>query len=224
MSAPAPQTDPGARPPRRGDRAAPGWLPSRAALLVAAIAFAAGLLLFGALWLDQRSSNDFYKAEGLPIGVEGQAFEPLPAPLPARDIGQVGRGEQEQEDRMADADPGFREPEPAPVAPPPVAVAPAPAPPPPLADASMPRPLQAPAPRYPRDAQRRGQQGTVLLRVHVDARGTAGDIDIVSGSGTRSLDRAAVEAVRHWRFAPAVRNGQPVAGTVQVPIDFTLQR
>jgi len=113
----------------------------------------------------------------------------------------------------------------APVAP----VAPASPPPPPappaaIADSAMPQPLSSPAPRYPREAQRRGESGTVLLRVHVGPDGRPYSVDLVQGSGSRALDRAASDAVRRWRFRPAVRNGQAVAGTVQVPITFNLQR
>ena len=36
----------------------------------------------------------------------------------------------------------------------------------------------------------------------------------------RLLDRAAVDAVRHWRFHPAQANGQPTVGTTTVTIDF----
>src|SRR5690606_28492315 len=72
MPAPAPETDPPARAPRRDRRGRPDWLPSRTALLVAAIAFGAGLLLFAALWLDQRNDNDFFKADGVPRSIEGQ--------------------------------------------------------------------------------------------------------------------------------------------------------
>lgn len=224
MPASAPQTDPSEQPSGQAPRSRPAWLPSRIALLVAAMAFVLGLLLFTALWLDQRSSNDFYQVGGIPRTVEGQAFEPLPAPLPASEAGHVGReGRADGEDMAGtpapDAAPARQEtPEPPSVPAPPAQT------PPPLADASMPRPLDAPPPRYPRDAQRRGQQGTVVLRVHVDARGAPGEIDIVDGSGSRSLDRAAVEAVRRWTFSPSVRDGRPVPGTVQVPIDFTLQR
>ena len=58
------------------------------------------------------------------------------------------------------------------------------------------------------------------LRLHVDARGEPGQVDLVSSSGSRSLDRAASDAVRRWRFAPAMRGGQPVEAAVQVPITF----
>ena len=85
-----------------------------------------------------------------------------------------------------------------------------------------PQPVRSPAPRYPREAQRRGESGTVVLRVHIDADGRPRDIDLVEGSGSRSLDRAAVDAVRRWRFDPAIRNGRPTEGTLQVPITFRL--
>lgn len=225
MSVPAPEVEPPAREPRNDGRRLPAWLPSRTALLVAAVAFAAGLALFGALWLDQRNDDDFLRGDGVPRSSEGQAFEPLPAPLPAAGDGNLaGSGEADAE-VAAEPEPA---PGPAPVQPPPPPVAPpAPAPSPapaPLADDSLPRPVDAPAPRYPPSAQRRGHQGTVVLRVHVDARGVPVEIDIVDGSGSRVLDRAALDAVRRWRFAPAMRDGRPVAGSVQVPIDFTLQR
>jgi protein TonB len=83
--------------------------------------------------------------------------------------------------------------------------------------------LSSPAPRYPRDAQRRGETGTVLLRVHVGPDGRPYSVDLVQGSGSRVLDRAASDAVRRWRFRPAVRGGQAVAGEVQVPVTFDLK-
>jgi protein TonB len=193
------------------------WLPSRKALVAVAIAFAAGLLLFVALWIDMRDNNDFYRTAEAPRSVEGQVFAPLPVPAPAGDDGHLG-GEEEAQ---APAAPVFQAPSPAtaPVAPAPAA----PAPPTAAAIDSAPRLLSSPAPRYPRAAQRRGLSGTVLLRIHVGADGEPQSVDLVQGSGARELDRAAVEAVRRWRFAPATRGGQPVEGSVQVPITFNLK-
>jgi protein TonB len=194
------------------------WLPSRRALLAVAIAFAAGLLLFVALWIDMRDNNDFYRTAEAPRSVEGQVFAPLPVPAPAGEEGHLGGEEQDQ----APAAPAFRAPPPPAAAP--VATTPAAPVPAPLATAdSAPRLLSSPAPRYPRDAQRRGLSGTVLLRIHVGADGEPQSVDLVQGSGARELDRAAVEAVRRWRFAPATRGGQPVEGSVQVPITFNLK-
>ena len=210
-----PESAPSHNPSSNGLRAA--WLPSRRALLAVAVAFAAGLLLFLALWLDMRDNNHFYRTIEAPRGLEGQVFAPLPVPAPAGEEGHLGRAEEdEQPERPAfPAAPG---PAPAPA---PVAAAPAPAPAATAAD-SAPRLLSSPPPRYPREAQRRGASGTVLLRVHVGTDGSPASIDLVQGSGSRELDRAAFDAVRRWRFAPAMRGGQPVEAAVQVPITFNL--
>lgn len=86
------------------------------------------------------------------------------------------------------------------------------------------RPLQQPAPEYPVAAMRAGDEGTVLVRAQVDANGKPGNVELVQRSRSRDLDRAALAAVRKWTFEPAVRDGKAVASTVQVPVDFRLDR
>lgn len=83
-------------------------------------------------------------------------------------------------------------------------------------------PLRRPAPAYPAAAQRAGDQGTVLLQVEVGADGRPGEVSVVGRSGSRDLDRAAIEAVRGWTFEPAIRDGKPVASSIQVPVEFRL--
>jgi protein TonB len=78
-------------------------------------------------------------------------------------------------------------------------------------------------PRYPVDAQRRGVEGDVLLRISVDASGVPTDIGYAERSGNPDLDRAALSAARDWRFRPATRGGHAVATTVNVPVRFALQ-
>ncbi|QWP74962.1 TonB family protein [Lysobacter sp. K5869] len=77
-----------------------------------------------------------------------------------------------------------------------------------------------PAPRYPATALRRGEGGTVVLRVNVGADGRADEVAVTRRSGSRDLDRAALSAVRDWRFKPATRNGREVASVVQQPVEF----
>jgi len=77
-----------------------------------------------------------------------------------------------------------------------------------------------PSPQYPATALRAGIGGTVMVRAELDASGQPVDVDVIRRSGNRDLDRAAVQAVRKWRFEPAMRNGKGVASTVQVPVDF----
>lgn len=75
-----------------------------------------------------------------------------------------------------------------------------------------------PTPRYPANA--RFASGEVVLRVIVDVNGFPRRVDIDRSSGTRALDRSAVDAVRRWRFDPARRDGEPIESTLLVPIAF----
>ena len=81
-----------------------------------------------------------------------------------------------------------------------------------------------PLPIYPRDAARKGLQGTVLLRVLVSSRGSVLQVEIERSSGHTSLDRAALRQVAsHWEFIPALRDGEAADAWVKVPLVFTLQ-
>ncbi|WP_157722820.1 energy transducer TonB, partial [Stenotrophomonas pictorum] len=87
-------------------------------------------------------------------------------------------------------------------------------------DRPVPLPDQSPAPTYPPAALRRGDSGTVVVQAVVDTRGVPLDVKIIQRSGSRDLDRAALDAVRNWRFQPAQSNGQPMQGTLEIPFDF----
>ena len=67
------------------------------------------------------------------------------------------------------------------------------------------------APAYPSSARRMGEQGRVKLDVHVGVDGAVIDVQLRESSGSAALDRSATEAVRKWRFRPAMVDGQPVA-------------
>ena len=83
--------------------------------------------------------------------------------------------------------------------------------------------LQNPPPAYPLMSRRRGEKGTVMLRVYVSAQGEAESVQVRTSSGFPSLDTAALEAVRRWKFVPARQGTQPVAAFVIVPIVFSLE-
>lgn len=207
-------------------------LPPRTWKFIAA-AFGVGLLLGGLLlltvWLDQRNDREFYRVEGAQDAAPGQVFEPLPTPQPDGD-GRSASGLSEATEALA------RNPRPAP--PPAVANVPsapvpgeqpgvvtgiAPAPPAAgLAAGSTPEPIQRTPPRYPGEALRNGDTGTAVVRAEVDEEGRVAAVSLVSRTGSRALDRAAMQAVRGWRFRPAQRDGRPVPGSVDVPIEFSL--
>lgn len=83
--------------------------------------------------------------------------------------------------------------------------------------------LDNPAPAYPALSRRSGEQGRVLLRVHVEANGMPTSVEMRSSSGYDRLDQAALEAVRRWKFVPARLGDKAVAAYVVVPIQFNLR-
>lgn len=200
---------------------------SRRAWLMVAAGFGAGFLVFLLLWLDMRDNGNFYRAQDKADSVDGQVFEPLPAPMAGDDRSASGLSEAAQD--------ALRNPR---HAPPPVAVpslsnVPAQGP---VADGSQQNALPAsglapgsvpvaiskPAPSYPPDALRNGETGKVVVRIEVGADGEPTAVSVVARSGSRSLDRAAVQAAKRWRFRPAQQNGRAVAAAVEVPIAFAL--
>lgn len=207
----------------------------RSALRIAAIAFGIGLLLFVIVWWMGRDQA-FYKVAPTTPGKPLSELEALPEPLAggegASDMPAAAGKDNAPQDRpqVVETAP------PAPTLPAPIDEATQPAM--PIANATaasapialapgeQPVPIkgQTPPPRYPGAALRRGESGTVLVRVEVDTAGMPAGVALVQRSGSRDLDRAAMEAVRAWRFQPAQRNGQPIAASLVIPIDFKADR
>jgi protein TonB len=80
-------------------------------------------------------------------------------------------------------------------------------------------------PTYPIQALRAGVQGTVLLKVLVDANGKPVQVAIERSSGSRTLDDAAREHIlAAWRFHPAMRDGHAIEAWALVPVQFNLSR
>lgn len=77
-------------------------------------------------------------------------------------------------------------------------------------------------PGYPPLAVRDGEEGSVVLRVHIAADGSAAAVEIFRTSGYPLLDRAALRAVGRWHFVPARRAELPVPSTMLVKIRFVL--
>lgn len=82
--------------------------------------------------------------------------------------------------------------------------------------------LNNPKPAYPPAARRRGDTGTVYLRVQVREDGSAAQVILKASSGFSSLDQAALDAVARWKFIPARQGDTPVMSWVVVPVGFSL--
>ena len=152
-----------------------------------------------------------------PVEDELAVKPPPPKPVPKPKPKPVPKPEPKPAPKPVEQPPAPPQPA-APVAPP----AP-PAPPAPVTPASANAAyLKNPAPEYPSLAQRRGWEGTVLLRVHVLASGKPGEIQVQKSSGRQQLDDAALAAVKRWSFVPAKQGDVAQDGWVSVPIDFKI--
>ena len=92
--------------------------------------------------------------------------------------------------------------------------------------ANVPQPvvIRNTPPIYPETARRAGWEGRVTVRVEVSADGLPMSVALQKSSGYGILDQAALRAVKTWRFQPRTMGGVAMAGTVDVPVNFTLSR
>ncbi|MGA2353454.1 MAG: energy transducer TonB [Terriglobales bacterium] len=84
-----------------------------------------------------------------------------------------------------------------------------------------PKAISTPDPSVPRGMLER--QVSVSIWMIVDINGKPQDLK-VSRSGGKEFDRSALEAVRGWRFKPAICNGQPISAHINVEIRFSPHR
>jgi len=80
------------------------------------------------------------------------------------------------------------------------------------------------APRYPMQALGSRAEGRVLVRAEIRPDGQVGKLWIKQSSGAQTLDQAALDTVRAWRFSPAQRHGMAVAMWLDVPIEYKLPK
>ncbi len=75
---------------------------------------------------------------------------------------------------------------------------------------------------YPAASRRLAEEGRVMVRVDIDARGRASGWSIVESSGFARLDAAVNCVIRRLDFVPGRRDGEPVAASATLPIVFRL--
>lgn len=88
--------------------------------------------------------------------------------------------------------------------------------------ARMPEIKEKVRPEYPRELRADGVEGEVLLRVSVDRTGKVVAV-IVVASDHELFAKAAMAAVRSWRFAPArLASGEEADAVIEIPVIFQL--
>ncbi len=79
-------------------------------------------------------------------------------------------------------------------------------------------------PRYPPRAEARGIEGWVRLEITATTTGTVSDARVVDASPKEIFDKAALEAIRRWRFKPAFKDGRAVAQRATLKLMFRLKQ
>jgi len=78
------------------------------------------------------------------------------------------------------------------------------------------------APEYPEDAVQKGIEGAVDLAFVVSPKGDVNDVTVVHSEPSTIFNRAAIAAVRHWKYQPRTVNGVPVEAHIQLRVTFKL--
>jgi protein TonB len=87
---------------------------------------------------------------------------------------------------------------------------------------SAPVPIFTPEAEFSDEARRAKYQGVCLIGLVVDAQGNPQDISVVRALGM-GLDQKAMEAVRKYKFRPAMKDGKtPVPVYINVEVNFRL--
>lgn len=82
--------------------------------------------------------------------------------------------------------------------------------------------VKARAAAYPAAARDRGIEGLVRAQVTIGRSGAVCKAIAVSSDTTGLLEQATIDAVVHWEFEPATRNGVPVSSRLWIPFRFSL--
>lgn len=74
---------------------------------------------------------------------------------------------------------------------------------------------------YPEEAKKNGQEGTVRLKLKIDAEGNVVEVTVISGPGY-GLNEAARDALKRFKFKPATKGGSAVGTTIVYNYTFLL--
>jgi TonB family protein len=86
-----------------------------------------------------------------------------------------------------------------------------------------PQRLEEVRPVYPVTMREAGLTGVVPLEAVIGADGSVSSVRVLSALAHPDFAKAAVEAVRNWRFSPTLLNGVPIDVVMNVTIQFDLE-
>jgi len=93
-----------------------------------------------------------------------------------------------------------------------------------LAWETAPKIIEAPAPAYPDSARKAGLEGKVVLVIVVDEQGRVIEARVFRAEPPGVFEQAALEAVREWRFEPALQRDKPIKVRLAQEVVFRLEK
>ena len=90
-------------------------------------------------------------------------------------------------------------------------------------DVSAPKAVYRPDPEYSEEARKANYGGTCILWLVVGADGLPYGVRVARSLG-HGLDEKAIEAVKKWKFEPALKDGKPVPVQINVEVSFSIKR
>lgn len=81
--------------------------------------------------------------------------------------------------------------------------------------------LRKTEPEYSELARKSKLQGVIVLYVQISPEGNATQMHVTKRLGM-GLDQKAMEAVKHWKFKPGMRDGKPVTVEATIEVNFRL--
>jgi TonB family protein len=78
-------------------------------------------------------------------------------------------------------------------------------------------------PVYPEALQLQGIEGTILLQAVIAKDGGLSALTVMNALANPELSKAAVDAVKQWRYEPSLLNGNPVEVATTITVNFKLR-
>lgn len=86
----------------------------------------------------------------------------------------------------------------------------------------IPTPIRRITPVYPEKCKKEGIEGTVVLEIKIDEYGNVMDVQVLK-SVHPDLDKAAMEAIKKWKYKPVIKDDKPAPVVFAVTINFWLR-
>ena len=90
-------------------------------------------------------------------------------------------------------------------------------------DVQAPKLIKKVNPIYPEEARKAGVEGVVVLEATIDIHGKVTKLKVLEGVNDL-LNKAAIDAVKQWKYEPVIMDGNPVEVEFGVAIKFALDK